>query len=736
MRRNPQEARAHCAHFATVANRWLLILLAGVLALSGCAGRNSNNSSQNGGQMAGNWQFTMTPPLDQSFTGGPQGGFLLQNNDGSLTGQFTYSVSTAASPLCNSGSAPVTGTISGQTVTLTVAASPQTFALNGTLSSTGTMITGLYSSTDGKGCGTAQSGLQWSAVLVPTLTGSVQGFFHSGQTNAALKNQVFPVTGTLTQGENIGASNATVTGTLSFLNYPCMNSALVNGQVSGSSVILQIIGTNGLSAGQIGAPAGTLSNPQPVAVLSSSSGPVVEGSNGYGVSTNSCPGGVAPADIGDICLGIGNSTTCTQPIIMSPDPLTFPAQQVGSAPSLQSITLTNNSFATTPLSGLTIALTATNPAPGLTSSFGPSDFNGLPDFTEHDNCASTPGATFALAPQQSCTITIAYSPQQSCPWMPSTALGGEPPSACPYPLLATLTVNSPVSADNNSTFSMPISGTGFSAIAPSTPELDFGAEAVGESSAPQILTFTNQGASAVQILPALNTPCVNPPLGQFFTLMQPLSPGVISGLQVDSSVQVDKPTIEYTCDNDLTSKQSNFQISADGCSGTLLIPQSSCSLQITFAPQPSTPLSPALDYFLELNTLECTSTVTSNCELDSGRFPVELKANLPSTLRMTPAAGLNFGTVAVGQTSTPMTVTLFNDPEDPKAAPVTFTGNVLSGSTFAETDNCVGTLAVGSSCTFNLTFLPTKTGVLASGTITIGYPVGQTQTMYLRGMGQ
>jgi len=39
-------------------------------------------------------------------------------------------------------------------------------------------------------------------------------------------------------------------------------------------------------------------------------------------------------------------------------------------------------------------------------------------------------------------------------------------------------------------------------------------------------------------------------------------------------------------------------------------------------------LDTGLDYFLELNTLQCSSAdnVTSNCEIDSGRFPVELKS--------------------------------------------------------------------------------------------------------------
>ena len=722
-----------------------LVAAMALILLSGCGGSSTTGQSQISGQLAGNWQFTMSAPTDNSFLGGLQGGFLLQNNDGSLTGQLTYAISLPASSsssvptLCNSGSAPVTGNVNGQTVTLTATAFPLTFSLTGTLSASGTTIVGTYSSTDGKGCGTAQSGLQFTAVSIPALSGTVQGFFHSGQTDPALKNQVFAVTGSFTQGNNIGASNATITGTLSFQGYPCLSTASVNGQISGSSVILQLIGTNGLSVGQIGAPATTTSMPLPVAVLSSTAGVVLQGTNGYGVNTGSCSGGNLDGDVGDICLGVGTTSSCTQAVLLSPSPLTFPPQQVGLGATSQTITLTNNNLTTTPLTGLTLSLTEINPAPGLTSPFGASDFTGLPNFTEQDNCASSPGAAFNLNPQQSCTITIAFSPQQSCPWLPSTALGGEPPASCPFPLAATLNVNSPTSADKNTAFAMPVSGIGYSAIIPSTPELDFGAEAVGEASAPQLLSFTNQGATPVQILSALNTPCVNPTSGTKvlpITLPRPLTQGAISGLQVDSSITQDSPTILYNCDSDITSKLPNFQISQDGCSGTLLTPQASCNVMLSFAPQPSTPLSPALDYFLELNTLQCSSNVTSNCEIDSGRFPVELKANVPSPLRMTPAAGLDFGIVPVGTTSSPMMVTIFNDPKDPHAGTVNFTGNVLLGAAFGETDNCVGALPSGSSCTVTVTFTPSKSGVLTSGTITVGYTVGQTQTIYLRGTGQ
>src|SRR5262249_54002316 len=138
----------------------------------------------NSGPLAGNWQFTMTSPSDNSFLGGLQGGFLLQNN-GSVTGQVVYTILSPPSDqggsptICNSGSAPVSGTFDGQNVTLTAVAGPQTFTLTGTLSADGSTMMGTYESTDGQGCGTAQTGLQWSSTSVPPITGSIQGSFHS-----------------------------------------------------------------------------------------------------------------------------------------------------------------------------------------------------------------------------------------------------------------------------------------------------------------------------------------------------------------------------------------------------------------------------------------------------------------------------------------------------------------------------------------------------------------------------
>src|ERR1700692_136002 len=227
----------------------LPFLLSGLLVLSACGGGSSSSQPPGVGSVAGNWQFTMATPSDNSFQGGLLGGFLLQAN-GSVTGAATYSIALTqgGGSICNSGSAPITGTISGQGVNLTAVAGNQTFTLSGGLSADGSTIMGTYTSTDGNGCGTAQTGIQWSAISVPQLTGTIQGNFHSSVNT--LRDQDFPVSGVFTQGANIGASNATVTGTLTFQNYPCLASASINGQISGNSVILQIIAPNGFDCGQ------------------------------------------------------------------------------------------------------------------------------------------------------------------------------------------------------------------------------------------------------------------------------------------------------------------------------------------------------------------------------------------------------------------------------------------------------------------------------------------------------
>ena len=763
-------------------NPGLWVLLAAttiimMIVLAGC-GSNGSQSPQQGAALAGNWQFTMAPQTDgnsgdPTFNGGLQGGFLLQNN-ASVTGQTVYSVALAPTPdntnpiPCNSGTAPVTVTISGQNVTITEAAGTQTYTLTGTLSADGSTMMGTYTSTagtaaDGSPCGYAETGLSWSAVSVPPLAGTVQGFFHS-QATEPLTNQDFSVSGTLAQGENVGASNATITGTLTFVDpvsnlngYPCFSTASVNGQISGNTVVLQIIGTNGSAAGQIG---GTTSGMNPVALSSTPNGYVLQNTAapGYAVNTKACSGsglGVVAGDSGNICLALNNTTGCQQPITLSPAPLTFPAQQLGAPATTQTITLTNVSGQQ--LDNLTLS---SNQATGFFT--GQTDFTSQPNFMFTDNCGAggvpSNGNGFSLGGSSptSCLITVTFTPQESCAWLPSgSPPQAIPPAQCPVPLTASLTVNSPASADKNTTFAVPITGIALSAVQASTPELDFGAEEPlnpPEASLPQTLTFTNNSANPVQILGRPTSPCTSP-------LPRPLQDGSAKGLQTvcngfgcNVSINADFNTITYECDIDSGTLLSNFQIqiSSDSCTGTLLAAQASCSLQIAYVPQPNTNVgSGGLDYFLELNTLQCSSPsfpngATADCEVDSGRFPVELKANGPSPLRMSPGAGLNFGNQKHGTTSAPMTITLLNDPNLTSPQTVTFIGRISAQGNYAETDDCPATLAPGSSCTLSVTFTPSGAG-FQSGTLRMDYTqasssrspnTGNPQFVQLRGTGQ
>jgi hypothetical protein len=784
-----------------IGRRGLLLAIAVMMGILSACGGGSSNDMQSSATLSGNWQFTLAPQSDgdqkgPTFNGGLLGGFLMQN-DGAASGQVVYSVtsSTSATGPCNSGSAPIAVTVSGQNVTLTAPAGSQTFTLTGTLSTNGSTMMGTYSSTagtapDGSVCGYAETGLSWSAISVPPLSGTIQGRFHSVGGTSTLNNQDFLVSGSLTQGENIGASNATVTGTLTFVDpttnlsdYPCFAYASVNGQISGNSVILQIIGVNGSTVGQIGEPAGLFGTTgiNPVTLESASGGHVLQGAQPtYMVATSACPGSlgntVTAGDVGNICLALNSTTACQEPITLSPAVITFPAQPLGSLATTQTITLANNSNSA--LSGLT--LNFSNLVDTLFS--GQSDFNGLPSFTETDACGAggTPslGDPFALVSGQACSVTVTFAPQEGCPWLPfpsPPSISGAPPEWCPYAQSATLTVTCPASVsgcsasgDSDKSFAVPIAGAGLSAIQPSTPELDFGAEeqvSPPEASLPQMLSFTNASALPVQILG--RDTCLNPQNpGAALTLPSPRQNSPVAGLQVVGNGQgstftiiqdlnTTPVTVRYRCDSDPGSTLANFQISSDTCTGSLLAPQASCSLQLAYVPQPKTNIQSGLDYFLELNTVQCWPAGTlpsqSNpCEIDSGRFPVELKANTPSPLRMSPAAGLDFGGQATGKTSAPMTITLLNDPNltypqctAQDCSTITFVGKILVSGSYSESDDCPATLAQGSSCTLTLAFKPSGVG-LNTGLVTINYSqvsnsgtvtLGNPQFVYLRGTG-
>jgi sugar lactone lactonase YvrE len=114
-----------------------------------------------------------------------------------------------------------------------------------------------------------------------------------------------------------------------------------------------------------------------------------------------------------------------------------------------------------------------------------------------------------------------------------------------------------------------------------------------------------------------------------------------------------------------------------------------------------------------------------------GVTPVPLPSPRPSAVSLTPSS-LSISS-NVGSTSAPQPVTVFNF----GGSPLTISAVSVSGSGFAQTSNCPGTLAAGSTCTVNVTFTPSAAGTV-TGTLTItdnSGNLGTTQTVALVGTG-
>jgi hypothetical protein len=446
------------------------ILAAGTMMISSCGSSGNSNPAQDL-SLAGNWQFTMAPPSDGSFLGGLEGGFLLQTS-GAVKGSANYAVSlTNLLVPCSSGSASITGTFKNQAVSLTAVAGTQTFTLSGTLSTDGSSMSGTYDSTagtagNGSPCGTAQTGLQWSATFVPPLEGSIQGTFKSAGGAAGLNEQEFLVSGALNQADNTGASSAAISGNLSFVNtltnksvYPCFATASVTGQISGNLATLQLVGADGTEWGFIGEPSGSLGGTgvSPVTLQSVNGGYVLQGAGAsYLVATTACPGSLSSTnvsgDFGNICLALNGASACQEPITLAPAYLTFSSQTIGAPTTTQVITLTNVSA-----SSLNLTLNLTNNS-------------GAVNFTETDTCGAnglpSGGQPFQMIATQFCAVSITFQPLEIC-------APGTPPDKCPAPLTATLTVTNP---NDGTIFSAPISGTATSGDAVLGRAFDFGAE--------------------------------------------------------------------------------------------------------------------------------------------------------------------------------------------------------------------------------------------------------------------
>jgi hypothetical protein len=256
-----------------------------LLMLVACGDGTSNGGIVTNAPLAGNWQINLVQEEPSPATPLSVSGFIQQATN-SLTGTVSTPQSSENGKCAGPGS--LTGTVNGQTVTFSVNVGGTDLNFNGSLASNNQTMTGSYSGLGG-GCFTQPTSGSWSALQVPQLTGNFTGTLtKSTYMQALLGESIVPpivVSGTFTQGGNLGSINATLTGTINAVGYPCFRTAQLSGTISGQNVVLSVFAYNGEEIGELG----TVGNP--ATVVLGSGGLSLEGSNqsSLGLNSGTCP---------------------------------------------------------------------------------------------------------------------------------------------------------------------------------------------------------------------------------------------------------------------------------------------------------------------------------------------------------------------------------------------------------------------------------------------------------------
>jgi hypothetical protein len=263
--------------------------------LVSCAG-NSPAPTQNTGVMTGNWQLNLMQSYPAPHTQLSVGGFLVQSSN-SLTGSVqgpTIIGGNGTTP-CG-GVGPLTGTISGQNVTFSLNPGGTQFDFTGKVSSDSHSMSGSYQALGGACLGDPTSGT-WTATIVPPLNGNFTGTLVSTQYMPALTGLSptpgvpISVSGSFTQSSNSGGSNASITGTMTAVGYPCFTTAYLTGTINGQNVYLNVFDYSGVQIGTLGLPPVNGVGGTPATVVSGPTGVslVMSTNGGVGMLLGSCP---------------------------------------------------------------------------------------------------------------------------------------------------------------------------------------------------------------------------------------------------------------------------------------------------------------------------------------------------------------------------------------------------------------------------------------------------------------
>ena len=420
---------------------------------------------------------------------------------------------------------------------------------------------------------------------------------------------------------------------------------------------------------------------------------------------------------------------------LSPASLSFGAQPVESSSSAKTVTLTNSGNTALSITSLAVSGSSAN------------------NFVESDNCGSS------VAAGANCAINVTFKPVA-----PGTAT-------------ATLNVVDNASANPQS---VSLSGTGAAAAVSLSPaSLSFGSLALGTVSAAQTIILINSGNAALSIA-GLAVSGAN--AGNFIetnncggslaagancTINVTFTPSAIgaaaatlnisdnvsgspqtvslSGTGASTapaitvspvslafgslSVGTTSPAQTITLTNSGTaalsitslavsgSSASNF-VESDNC-GSSVAAGANCSINITFTPSASGPVTAAL--YIADNVSGSPQTVSL-----SG-------TGTAAAVSLSPAS-LAFGNLAIGTVSAAQTTTLTNSGN----AALSISGLSVYGANagdFVETNNCGNSVAAGANCTISVTFKPSASGAATATLAVADNASGSPQTVSLSGTG-
>jgi hypothetical protein len=420
----------------------------------------------------------------------------------------------------------------------------------------------------------------------------------------------------------------------------------------------------------------------------------------------------------------GNGTT---PLVrLSSSHLYYGQHGIGSASAAQTLMVTNQGVA--PLNITTIYASG--------------------GYAESDTCTSQ-----QIPPSSNCSVNITFTP----------SIVGV--------ISGVLTIN-----DNapGSPHLVALSGSGVLPLTLSPLNLAFGTISVGQTSAPQVVTFANYQSTAINFSyttsgsyaarPGGASPCgTSLSAGSHCTLQITFSPstnGTIDGaLSVSDSTKYSPQVVSLfgsgsggvagplsfstnpltfgsvllgttsaakgvTVSNRSANPVNNISVtpsanySVTGCSGTLN-GGANCKIFVTFSPSVAGQVTGAIT-FTDSATVSPQSLNLSGI----GILPVTLS---PSSL--------NFGGQNVGTTSAAKTVTLTNNqPSTLSIVSIAASGDYVAAS--GGSNPCGSTVPASSSCTFTVTFHPVVTGTI-NGVVTIRYSAGSSPLVVgLTGVGQ